>query len=156
MLKHQPAGRSHTCRPPPRCVLRLDAARTTRFRKAPTTESNRYRGTGPSGRVGSVNERSCHHRVVPGQLHDAQTPANRPFPCTFRPPDAFSDWTHQTGFQEGTESNGYRGTGQVSGLDQCDRPTTNWRQDSVKILKYLLPGRVQERKKASESHCLPN
>ena len=42
------------------------------------TESNGYRGTGPGERVGSVNERSSHHRVVPGQLHDAQTPANRP------------------------------------------------------------------------------
>ena len=37
-------------------------------------------GTGPGERVGSVNERSTHHRVVSGQLHDAQTPANRPLP----------------------------------------------------------------------------
>ena len=29
---------------------------------------------------------------------------------TCSPPDAFSDWTHQT-VQFGTESNGYRGTG---------------------------------------------
>ena len=44
------------------------------------TESNGYRGTGPGERFGSVNERSSHHRVVSGQLHDAQTPANRPLP----------------------------------------------------------------------------
>ena len=29
---------------------------------------------------------------------------------TCRPPDAFLDWTHQRRLQEGTESNGYRGT----------------------------------------------
>ena len=29
---------------------------------------------------------------------------------TYIPPDAFSNWTHQTA-QQGTESNGYRGTG---------------------------------------------
>ena len=50
------------------------------FRIQEGTESNGYRGTGPGERVGSVNERSSHHRVVSGQLHDAQTPANRPLP----------------------------------------------------------------------------
>ena len=29
---------------------------------------------------------------------------------TYIPPDAFSNWTHQTA-QQGAESNGYRGTG---------------------------------------------
>ena len=38
------------------------------------TESNGYRGTGPGEQSGSVNERSSHHRVVSGKLHDAQTP----------------------------------------------------------------------------------
>ena len=35
-------------------------------------------------------------------------PTDRFHTCS--PPDAFSDWTHQT-VQFGTESNGYRGTG---------------------------------------------
>ena len=33
---------------------------------------------------------------------------------TYIPPDAFSNWTHQTA-QQGTESNGYRGTGPGEG-----------------------------------------
>ena len=43
-------------------------------------ESNGYRGTGPGERFRSVNEQPSHHRVVSGQLHNAQTPANRPLP----------------------------------------------------------------------------
>ena len=35
-------------------------------------------------------------------------PTDRSHTCS--PPDVFSDWTHQT-VREGTESNGYRGTG---------------------------------------------
>ena len=54
-------------------VLRFDAPQTAQE----GTGSNRYRGTGPSERVGSVNDQSSHHRMVPGQLHDAQTPAKR-------------------------------------------------------------------------------
>ena len=46
------------------------------------TERNGYRATGPGERVGSVNKRSSHHRVVSGsgQLHehDAQTSTPRP------------------------------------------------------------------------------
>ena len=42
------------------------------------TESSGYRGTGPGERFGSVTERSSHHRVVSGQLHDAQTSTPRP------------------------------------------------------------------------------
>ena len=42
------------------------------------TEGNGYRATGPGERVGSVNERLSHHRVVSGQLHDAQTSTPRP------------------------------------------------------------------------------
>ena len=34
--------------------------------------------TGPGERVGSVNERSSHHRVVLGQLHNAQILNSRP------------------------------------------------------------------------------
>ena len=33
---------------------------------------------GPGERFRSVNEQPSHHRVVSGQLHNAQTPANRP------------------------------------------------------------------------------
>ena len=77
MLKHRPTDHSHTCRPPDAFSLGLDAPQQT---VQEGTESNRYRGTGPGERVGSVNERSSHHRVVSGQLHDAQTPANRPLP----------------------------------------------------------------------------
>ena len=42
------------------------------------TEGNGYHGTGPSERIGSVNERSSHHLVVSGQLHDAQASTPRP------------------------------------------------------------------------------
>ena len=74
MLKHRPTDRSHTCRPP-------DAfSDWTHQTVQEGTESNGYRGTGPGERFGSVNERSSHHRVVSGKLHDAQTPANRLLP----------------------------------------------------------------------------
>ena len=72
MLKHRRTDRSHTCRPP---NMFSDLTHQT---AQEGTGSNGYRGTGPSERVGSVNGRSSHHRVVSGQLHDAQTPANRP------------------------------------------------------------------------------
>ena len=75
------------------------------------TESNGYRGTGPGERVGSVNDRSSHHRVESGQLHNAQTPANRPLPhvnttrCVLE-----LDLTRRPlTLSRGTESNGYRG-----------------------------------------------
>ena len=77
MLKHRPTDHSHTCRPPD-AFSRI--GRTTEQTVQEGTESNGYRGTGPGEQVGSVNERSSHHRVVSGQLHDAQTPANRPLP----------------------------------------------------------------------------
>ena len=54
-------------------LLGLDAPQTVQE----GTESNGYRGTGPGERAGSVNERASHHRVVSGQLQNAQTPANR-------------------------------------------------------------------------------
>ena len=73
------------------------------------TKSSGYRGTGPSERVGSVNGQSAHHRVVSGQLHDAQTPANRPL-THVQTAKYVSDLTHQTA-RKGTKSNGYRGTG---------------------------------------------
>ena len=37
-----------------------------------------YRVTVADDHTRSVNERSSHHRVVSGQLHNAQTQANRP------------------------------------------------------------------------------
>ena len=74
-------------------------------------ECNGYRGTGPGERARSVNERLSHHRVMSGQLYDAQKPAKRPLTHVCRPPDAFSDWITRHGVQEGTECNGYRGTG---------------------------------------------
>ena len=73
------------------------------------TESNEYRGTGPCQRVGSVNDRSSHHQVVSGQLHNAQTLANRPL-THVQTTKYVSDLTHQTA-RKGTESSGYRGTG---------------------------------------------
>ena len=73
------------------------------------TESNRYRGTGPGERFGSVNERSSHHRVVSGQLHDAQTPASRPFPHVQTSRGVLG--LDAPDCQEGTESNEYHGTG---------------------------------------------
>ncbi len=39
---------------------------------------DRYTTTASAERVGSVNEWVSHHRVVPGELPDAQTPAPRP------------------------------------------------------------------------------
>ena len=74
MLKHRPIDRSHMNTT--RCVLKLDAPETAQQ----GTESNGYRGTGPGERVRSVNERSSHHRVVSGQLHNAQKPVKRPLP----------------------------------------------------------------------------
>ena len=71
MLKHRRTDRSHTCRPP------NTFSDLTHQTAQEGTGSNGYRGTGPSERVGSVNDRSSHHRVVSGQLHDAHTPANR-------------------------------------------------------------------------------
>ena len=73
------------------------------------TESNGYRGTGPGERVSSVNDRSSHHRVVSGQLHNAQTLANRSL-SHVQTIKYVSDLTHQTA-RKGTESSGYRGTG---------------------------------------------
>ena len=74
MLKHRPTDRSHTRIPP-------DAFSNWTHQTAQQgTESNGYRGMGPGERVRSVNERSSHHRGVSGQLHNAQTPANRPLP----------------------------------------------------------------------------
>ena len=67
MLKHRPTDRAHTCIPP-------DAFSNWTHQTAQQgTESNGYRGMGPGERVRSVNERSSHHRVVSGQLHNAQT-----------------------------------------------------------------------------------
>ena len=77
MLKHRPTDRSHTCRPPDALS---DWTHQTADGSQEGTKSNGYRGTGPGERVGSVNEQSSHHRVVSGQLHDAQTPANRRLP----------------------------------------------------------------------------
>ena len=72
MLKHRPIDRSHTYIPP-------DAFSNWTHQTAQQgAESNGYRGTGPGERVRSVNERSSHHRVVPGQLHNAQTSTPRP------------------------------------------------------------------------------
>ena len=67
MLKHRPTDRSHTCIPP-------DAFSNWTHQKAQQqgTESNGYRGMGPGERVRSVNEHLSHHRVVSGQLHNAQ------------------------------------------------------------------------------------
>ena len=77
MLKHRPTDRSHTCRPPDAFSdWTHQTVQTVQF----GTESNGYRGTGPGERFSLVIERSSHHRVVSGKLHDAQTPANRPLP----------------------------------------------------------------------------
>ena len=72
MLKHWPNYSSHTCRP--QDVFSYWTNQTVQE----GTKSNGYRGTGPGERVGSVNERSSHHRVVSGQVHDAQTSTPRP------------------------------------------------------------------------------
>ena len=72
MLKHRSNDRSHMNTT--RCVLKLDAPETAQQ----GTEGNGYRGTGPGERVRSVNERSSHHRVVSGQLRNAQKPVKRP------------------------------------------------------------------------------
>ena len=77
MLKHRPTDRSHTCSPPDAFS---DWTHLTVQTVQEGTESNGYRGTGPGERFSSVNERSSHHQVVSGKLHDAQTPANRPLP----------------------------------------------------------------------------
>ena len=73
------------------------------------TESNGYRGTGPGERVSSVNDQSSHHRVVSGQLHNAQTLANRSLTHVWAT-KYVSNFTPQTA-RKGSESNGYRGTG---------------------------------------------
>ena len=75
------------------CVLGLETHQTVQE----GTESNGYRGTRPGELVGSVNERSSHHRrVVSGQLHSGQCsntgPTDRYHTCMSL--DAFSDWTH--------------------------------------------------------------
>ena len=59
---------------------------------------------------------------------------------TCSPPDAFSDWTHLT-VQEGTESNGYRGTGpgEQFGSVMSDRPIGEWRQESFAMLDTGQP-----------------
>ena len=72
MLKHRRTDRSHTCRPP------NTFSDLTHQTAQEGTGSNGYRGTGPSERVGSVNGRPHHHRVVSGQLHNAQTSTPRP------------------------------------------------------------------------------
>ena len=74
MFKHRPTNRSHTCRP----QVFSDWTHTSIQLVRKGTESNGYRGAGPSERVGSVNGQSSHHRVVSGQLHDAQTSTPRP------------------------------------------------------------------------------
>ena len=67
MLKHRPTDRAHTCIPP-------DAFSNWTHQTAQQgTESNGYRGMGLGERVRSVNEQLSHHRVVSGQLHNAQT-----------------------------------------------------------------------------------
>ena len=104
MLKHRRTDRSHTCRPP------NTFSDLTHQTAQEGTGSNGYRGTGPSERVGSVNDRSSHHRVVSGQLHNAQTLANRSL-SHVQTIKYVLDLTHQMTAQEGTGSNGYRGTG---------------------------------------------
>ena len=123
MLKHRPTDRSHTYIPP-------DAFSNWTHQTAQQgAESNGYRGTGPGERFRSVNERSSHHRVVSGQLHNAQTPANRPLPhvnttrCVLelgRPNGVKST-------QKEASRNGYRVTGSdertrwVNGTVYCHR-----------------------------------
>ena len=74
MLKNPSSDRSHT-RIPPGAF-----SHWTHQTAQQGTESNGYRGTGPGERVRSVNERSSHHRVVSGQLRNAQKPVKRPLP----------------------------------------------------------------------------
>ena len=51
---------------------------------------------------------------------------------TYIPPDAFSNWTHQTA-QQGAESNGYRGTGPGERVRSVNErcTTTGWCQDRL-------------------------
>ena len=57
-------------------------------------------------------------------------PTDRSHTC--RPPDAFADWTHQT-VQEGTESNGYRGTGPGELFGSVNERSSHHRVVSVQL-----------------------
>jgi hypothetical protein len=76
------------------------------------TKSNGYRDMGPGERVRSVNEQPSNHRVVSGQPHNAQTPANRPL-THVHTTRCVLELDAPEGAQQGTEteSNGYRGMG---------------------------------------------
>jgi hypothetical protein len=78
-----------------RSRIRLDAPDGSAQQGCRGTESNGYRGMGPCERVGSVNERSSHRRVVSGQLHNAQTQANRPLTHAHTTRYVFSNRMHQ-------------------------------------------------------------
>ena len=68
-----------------------------------------YRVTEADDHTRSVNERSAHHRVVSGQLHNAQTQANRPLTHAHTTRCVLE--LDVQAAQQGAESNGYRGTG---------------------------------------------
>ena len=104
MLKHRPTDRAHTCIPP-------DAFSNWTHQTAQQgTESNGYRGMGPGERVRSVNEHLSHHRVVSGQLHNAQN-TGQPTAHTRAYHQMRSRIGRTQTAQQGTESNGYRGMG---------------------------------------------
>ena len=109
MLKHRHLDNIQACR-----HLGVLGSRCTSQHTA-ELEGNGYSCTGSVEGNRLMIEGQLYYRVV--SLTDAQKlylgmlknrPTDRSHTCS--PPDAFSDWTHQT-VQEGTESNGYRGTG---------------------------------------------
>ena len=139
MLKHRCLDNAHACRHLGVLGSRCTSQRTTEARVIREgTKSNGYRGTGPGERVGSVNERSSHHRMMLGQLHDAQTPANRPLPHVETARGVLGDWTHQT-VQEGTESNGYRGTGPGERVGSVNERTSHHRVVSGQLHDTQTP-----------------
>ena len=75
MLRYRLPDRSHTCRQPDAFGSRIGPQQTA---QKGTESISRYRGMGPGELVGKMNEPLFHHRVVLGQLQDAQLPATRP------------------------------------------------------------------------------
>ena len=110
MLMTHAAGKRPTCRIEDVVVEHYGTSYNADCQEG--TESNGYRGTGPGERIGSVNGWSSHHRVVSGQLHDAQIPTTDQPTARRRAARQihFPIGPHQT-VRKATESNGYRATG---------------------------------------------
>ena len=97
-------------------------------------------------RVGSVDESLPHHRVVPGQLHGAQTSNNDPTTAHTHADRQMrsSDWTQQTAQNSQKRAPrvavivvwGQPGERVVGSVNESLPHPTEWCQDSFTILKH--------------------